>query len=71
MRRNFCAGTRSSSELYWQCQSFFQQSKQLKEDDVLAPSLQIEKVETAEDHITKEEFLLDFLGCPRTRRNPP
>ncbi len=50
-------------ELYWQCQSFFQQAKQAKEEDVLTSSENIEKVKTAEDHITKEEFLLEFFGA--------
>jgi hypothetical protein len=50
-------------ELYWQCQSFFQQANQANEDDLLAPSEHIEKVKTAEDHITKEEFLLEFFGA--------
>ena len=49
-------------ELYWQCQSFFQQSNQLKEVIPPAPSEQIEKIKTLENHITKEEFLLEFFG---------
>jgi hypothetical protein len=50
-----------SRELYWQCRSFFQQNQE-KEKGALAPSTHTEKVKTAEDHITKEEFLLQFFG---------
>ena len=49
-------------ELYWQCQSFFQKSMQVEENAPLVPSEQIDKVKTVEDHITKEEFLLQFFG---------
>jgi hypothetical protein len=40
---------------------FFQQSKEI-EDSPLAPSEHIEKTKPSEDHVTKEEFLMQFYG---------
>lgn len=48
-------------ELYWQCQSFFRQSQQDKNDALLAPLEHLSE-KTPKNHVTKEEFLLDFFG---------
>jgi len=49
-------------ELYWKCQSFFQQSQPKKEAVILASSGHVEKGKPLENHVTKEEFLLQFFG---------
>jgi hypothetical protein len=52
-------------ELYWQCQSFFQQSQQEEEREALLASsehIEISKEKTLENHVTSEQFLLEFFG---------
>jgi hypothetical protein len=51
-------------ELYWQFQSFFQQTQKDEPEHLLAPSEDMEssKEKSLENHVTKEEFLLEFFG---------